>query len=143
MGRRALAGRRAPGKGHHRTRYRAAPARHQRETHPLLWWRIPFRTERRKSAKNGLYQRGINGRRMERLAGSGPSDAEGLKLTSRASPKKGSFTTRELAGAEGFEPSPSSLTVRCPTGWTTPQRRLSAAREEPEPLLSAAEAAKD
>ena len=27
-----------------------------------------------------------------------------------------------LAGAEGFEPSPSSLTVRCPTGWTTPQR---------------------
>ena len=29
----------------------------------------------------------------------------------------------ELAGAEGFEPSPSSLTVRCPTGWTTPQLR--------------------
>jgi hypothetical protein len=29
-----------------------------------------------------------------------------------------------LAGAEGFEPSPSSLTVRCPTGWTTPQRVL-------------------
>src|SRR5580692_85953 len=28
----------------------------------------------------------------------------------------------ELAGAEGFEPSPSSLTVRCPTSWTTPQR---------------------
>jgi hypothetical protein len=27
-----------------------------------------------------------------------------------------------LAGAEGFEPSPSSLTVRCPTSWTTPQR---------------------
>jgi hypothetical protein len=30
----------------------------------------------------------------------------------------------ELAGAEGFEPSPSSLTVRCPTSWTTPQRGL-------------------
>src|SRR5215469_3283569 len=29
----------------------------------------------------------------------------------------------KLAGAEGFEPSPSSLTVRCPTGWTTPQRQ--------------------
>ena len=29
---------------------------------------------------------------------------------------------RKLAGAEGFEPSPSSLTVRCPTSWTTPQR---------------------
>ena len=27
-----------------------------------------------------------------------------------------------LAGAEGFEPSPSSLTVRCPTDWTTPQQ---------------------
>src|SRR5215470_18712610 len=27
-----------------------------------------------------------------------------------------------LAGAGGFEPPPSSLTVRCPTGWTTPQR---------------------
>jgi hypothetical protein len=27
-----------------------------------------------------------------------------------------------LAGAEGFEPSPSSLTVRCPTSWTTPQQ---------------------
>src|SRR5579859_7408727 len=29
-----------------------------------------------------------------------------------------------LAGAEGFEPSPSTLTVWCPTGWTTPQRSL-------------------
>jgi hypothetical protein len=29
----------------------------------------------------------------------------------------------KLAGAEGFEPSPSTLTVWCPTGWTTPQRR--------------------
>ncbi len=28
----------------------------------------------------------------------------------------------KLAGAEGFEPSPSSLTVRCPTDWTTPQQ---------------------
>jgi hypothetical protein len=28
----------------------------------------------------------------------------------------------KLAGAEGFEPSPSSLTVRCPTSWTTPQQ---------------------
>jgi hypothetical protein len=27
-----------------------------------------------------------------------------------------------LAGAEGFEPSPSTLTVWCPTGWTTPQQ---------------------
>ena len=31
-----------------------------------------------------------------------------------------------MAGAEGFEPSPSSLTVRCPTSWTTPQRALPA-----------------
>ena len=28
----------------------------------------------------------------------------------------------ELAGAGGFEPPPSSLTVRCPTDWTTPQQ---------------------
>src|SRR5277367_4584540 len=27
----------------------------------------------------------------------------------------------ELAGAVGLEPTPSSLTVRCPTNWTTPQ----------------------
>jgi hypothetical protein len=26
-----------------------------------------------------------------------------------------------MAGAGGFEPPPSALTVRCPTGWTTPQ----------------------
>src|ERR1700693_5633654 len=32
-------------------------------------------------------------------------------------------TLREsLAGAVGFEPTPSALTVRCPTGWTTPQQ---------------------
>ncbi len=31
---------------------------------------------------------------------------------------------KKLAGAEGFEPSPSSLTVRCPTSWTTPQRAI-------------------
>ena len=28
----------------------------------------------------------------------------------------------KLAGAVGFEPTPSALTVRCPTGWTTPQQ---------------------
>ena len=27
-----------------------------------------------------------------------------------------------MAGAEGFEPSPSTLTVWCPTSWTTPQQ---------------------
>src|ERR1700692_1982137 len=34
----------------------------------------------------------------------------------------GNLRRGELAGAEGFEPSPSSLTVRCPTSWTTPQQ---------------------
>src|SRR2546430_13445163 len=34
------------------------------------------------------------------------------------------FLEGKLAGAEGFEPSPSSLTVRCPTSWTTPQRAV-------------------
>src|ERR1700678_2016353 len=28
---------------------------------------------------------------------------------------------RTLAGAVGLEPTPASLTVRCPTNWTTPQ----------------------
>ena len=30
--------------------------------------------------------------------------------------------SKDLAGAVGLEPTPSSLTVRCPTDWTTPQR---------------------
>jgi hypothetical protein len=30
-------------------------------------------------------------------------------------------TAIKLAGAGGLEPPPSSLTVRCPTDWTTPQ----------------------
>ena len=35
-----------------------------------------------------------------------------------------SFLKGKLAGAEVLEPSPSTLTVWCPTGWTTPQRYL-------------------
>jgi hypothetical protein len=31
------------------------------------------------------------------------------------------FQKARLAGAVGLEPTPSSLTVRCPTNWTTPQ----------------------
>jgi hypothetical protein len=38
----------------------------------------------------------------------------------------------KLAGAEGFEPSPSSLTVRCPTSWTTPQQSCETARGKTE-----------
>jgi hypothetical protein len=34
-----------------------------------------------------------------------------------------------LAGAVGLEPTPSSLTVRCPTNWTTPQPFLDCKRE--------------
>ena len=30
--------------------------------------------------------------------------------------------TRDVAGAGGFEPPPSALTVQRPTGWTTPQK---------------------
>jgi hypothetical protein len=48
------------------------------------------------------------------------------------------FSRRKLAGAEGFEPSPSSLTVRCPTSWTTPQRREASAPGGPEQLNFAA-----
>src|SRR6516162_788122 len=45
----------------------------------------------------------------------------------RVTPLKG-----KLAGAEGFEPSPSSLTVRCPTSWTTPQQSCETARGKTE-----------
>jgi hypothetical protein len=41
----------------------------------------------------------------------------------------------QLAGAVGLEPTPSSLTVRCPTNWTTPQPDhfiLTAPRQEPK-----------
>ena len=34
-----------------------------------------------------------------------------------------------MAGAVGLEPTPSSLTVRCPTNWTTPQPFLDCKRE--------------
>ena len=34
------------------------------------------------------------------------------------------FQTERLAGAVGLEPTPASLTVRCPTNWTTPQPHL-------------------
>jgi hypothetical protein len=44
-----------------------------------------------------------------------------------ASERFGDFDGKELAGAEGFEPSPSTLTVWCPTGWTTPQQRAATA----------------
>src|SRR5260370_17280843 len=38
--------------------------------------------------------------------------------------RKNLVPIKNLAGAEGFEPSPSTLTVWCPTGWTTPQLEL-------------------
>ena len=51
--------------------------------------------------------------------------AEGIDIKIGIKPSDANFAAillGNLAGAEGFEPSPSSLTVRCPTGWTTPQR---------------------
>jgi hypothetical protein len=45
----------------------------------------------------------------------------GIKLTE---PDFVAVLEGKLAGAEGFEPSPSTLTVWCPTGWTTPQLEL-------------------
>ena len=39
------------------------------------------------------------------------------------------FQKERLAGAVGLEPTPSSLTVRCPTNWTTPQPSLNSKRE--------------
>src|SRR5579863_10386182 len=53
----------------------------------------------------------ISRRRMEALE---TSCEQGMRAARQEDEK--------LAGAEGFEPSPSSLTVRCPTGWTTPQQ---------------------
>src|SRR5260370_36829591 len=59
----------------------------------------------------------MDGRRLEGLAGSGLAYRQRLAASGR------DLDWKKLAGAEGFEPSPSSLTVRCPTSWTTPQRR--------------------
>src|SRR5260370_8615559 len=59
----------------------------------------------------------MDGRRVEGLAGSG------LAYRQRIAGYGGDLDWKKLAGAEGFEPSPSSLTVRRPTSWTTPQRR--------------------
>src|SRR6266566_6023657 len=48
----------------------------------------------------------------------------GHSVQKQPTPPIASFLEGKLAGAEGFEPSPSSLTVRCPTSWTTPQRAV-------------------
>ena len=41
----------------------------------------------------------------------------------------GADQENEVAGAVGLEPTPSSLTVRCPTNWTTPQPCFNCKRE--------------
>src|SRR5713226_1665554 len=110
--------RRAYGARHHRARHRATNPRHQCEAHSVLRRRIPFRAGGGESAENGLQQRRIDGRRLEGLAGSG------LAGRQRLAPSNRDINWKNLAGAEGFEPSPSSLTVRCPTSWTTPQRTV-------------------
>jgi hypothetical protein len=46
-----------------------------------------------------------------------------------------------MAGAEGFEPSPSTLTVWCPTSWTTPQLCLAAKAAASNGVGSAVEGA--
>src|SRR5260370_41447490 len=110
------------GPRYYRARHRAAGSRHERETGSVLRRGIPFRTCGRQSAENGLQQRRIDGRRLEGLAGSGFAYRQRLAASGR------DLDWKKLAGAEGFEPSPSSLTVRCPTSWTTAQRRAAEPR---------------
>src|SRR5258708_13966219 len=118
MGEGTSSRRRSHGPRHHRARHRAASLRPECKAHPVLWRRIPLRTGGGESAENGLQKRRMDGRGMEGLAGCGFAGRAGLAEPGRALARK------ELAGAEGFEPSPSSLTVRCPTSWTTPQRAI-------------------
>src|SRR6266851_9210686 len=64
---------------------------------------------------------------FDHLVASLLSSTVGIKTTDTAN----TIISRvNLAGAEGFEPSPSSLTVRCPTSWTTPQRAIAGKRAE-------------
>src|SRR5882672_7561016 len=118
MGQRPSSRRGASRQGHHRARHRTTRAGYKCQTRPLLRRRFSFRAGGGQPAENGLHQRRIHGRRLERLAGRGFANGEGL------AGRILSVGGRKLAGAEGFEPSPSSLTVRCPTSWTTPQRAL-------------------
>jgi hypothetical protein len=54
-----------------------------------------------------------------------------IRLAEQYSAARMEAESIELAGAEGFEPSPSSLTVRCPTSWTTPQRAIAGEVRKP------------
>src|ERR1700686_2992778 len=64
--------------------------------------------------------------KYERLVNASRASGETLEFAGSTAGIKfpphaiGSIYEGNLAGAEGFEPSPSSLTVRCPTSWTTP-----------------------
>src|SRR5207302_1361730 len=117
-----------------RARYRAAHSGPGRKAHFVLRRRFSLCASRGQFAKNGLHERGVDGRRLEELARRGPAGGQGLAVSFagkladlfRWFPKSGGLiqklkTNGKLAGAEGFEPSPSTLTVWCPTGWTTPQ----------------------
>jgi len=55
-----------------------AVSRHRGENHSLLWWRIPICTGGRKFAKDGLYKRGVHGRRLEGLARSRIANGQGI-----------------------------------------------------------------
>ena len=50
----------------------------ERKADSVLRRRVSLRAGRGKSAEDGLHQRGIDGRRLEGLGRSGPSDGEGL-----------------------------------------------------------------
>src|SRR5712691_8390957 len=78
MGQRPSSGRCAHGQGRDRAGHRAARSGYWRETHPVLRWRLPFGAGRGESAENGLYRRGVDGWRVERLAGRGASNRKRL-----------------------------------------------------------------
>src|SRR6266851_8165977 len=120
MGQGASPRRHPPGQRRHRTRHRATDTGYEPEAGPVLRRRIPIRAGGGKPAEDGLQQCRIDGWRMERMGRCRLASSKGL-APGQAAP----LAVKKLAGAGGFEPPPSSLTVRCPTGWTTPQRRLS------------------
>jgi hypothetical protein len=96
--------------------------------------------------QRGVLQGSFEGIRAGRVPSSGPNRGEDTNeeqgaphenatFRSGARARRGArhgnlkgnlFQCEKLAGAVGFEPTPSSLTVRCPTNWTTPQRELQA-----------------
>src|SRR6266481_7040774 len=69
----------APGKRNYRAGHRTTRTGHKRENCAVLRRRFSFGVDGGQFAEDGLYECGIDGRRVERLDRSGIADTKGLK----------------------------------------------------------------